>query len=156
MLEMKRHPRRISDTFCALTMKLTCRIGLPILLATLCLGVAGCGSSSKGPAGYVSGKVTLNGNPVSNASVVFSSSTKGFAAEAKLDPAGAFRLTDSLPVGDYVVTVKPPPAPPPLGAPVAPSLPKSDIPEKYRSEEKSDLKFPIKAGANTANFDLKP
>lgn len=130
-----------------------CRV-LPVLMVLMGLGLTGCGSSK--PSGSVTGKVSMDGKPVTNGSVVFSSSTKGSAAEGKLDSAGAFNLTDSLPVGDYVVTVKPPPAGAPLGAPAAPPPAKSDIPEKYRSEAKSDLKFTIKAGANQATFELKP
>ncbi len=128
---------------------------LTLLVSLLCLGLAGC-SSGKGPVGYVAGNVTLQEKPLGSGYIAFSSSTKGLAAGANLNPAGEFKLTDPLPPGDYIVTVTPPAAPPPLSVPAGTPLPKSDIPEKYRSEKKTDLKFTIKAGANKATFDLKP
>lgn len=128
---------------------------LPIFVTLMCLGLAGCGSG-KGPVGYVTGHVTLQAKPLGSGYIAFSSSAKGVAAGASLSPAGEFKLTDPLPPGDYIVTVIPPAAPPPLSVPAGSPPPKSDIPEKYRSEKKTDLKFAVKAGANQATFDLKP
>ena len=122
----------------------------------VCLGV-GCGSSGKGAMGTVSGKVTLQGQRLASGYIALTSPTKGHAAGAKLDSNGAYTLPESLPAGEYVVTVIPPPVEgSPLSAPAGGQPPKSDIPQKYRSEAKTDLKFTVKAGANTANFDLKP
>ncbi|MES2790313.1 MAG: hypothetical protein V4719_11950 [Planctomycetota bacterium] len=129
---------------------------LPTLLSLMCLALEGCGSGGKGPSGLVAGKVTLQDKPLGSGYIAFSSSAKGTAAGATLNAAGEYKLTDRLPVGDYVVTVTPPPAPPPLSVAPGTPPPKSEIPAKYRTETKSDLKFPVKAGANTANFDLKP
>ncbi|MDB5335004.1 MAG: hypothetical protein JWN70_623 [Planctomycetaceae bacterium] len=131
------------------------RWSLPLLVSLLCLGFMGCGSGSKGPTGSVTGTVTLQSKPLGSGYIAFSSSTLGVASGSPLSATGEYKLTATLPVGDYKVTVIPPAAPPPLSAPPS-AAPKSDIPEKYRSELKSDLKFSVKAGANTANFDLKP
>lgn len=129
---------------------------LILLVAVCCWGIPGCGTGGKGPSGMVSGKVTLQEKPVGSGYIAFNSSSKGTAAGANLSATGEFKLTDPLPIGEYVVTVSPPPAASPLMTPAATQPPKSDIPDKYRSEAKTDLKFVVKAGANTANFDLKP
>lgn len=129
---------------------------LIVVVSIFCGAIPGCGTGGKGPSGMVSGKVTLQEKPVGSGYIAFNSSSKGTAAGANLSATGEFKLTDPLPLGEYVVTVSPPPAPPPLSTPAGTQPPKSEIPEKYRSEAKSDLKFVVKAGANTANFDLKP
>lgn len=156
MLEMNCVKVATRSATCVSRPRFWSRSILIVVVSTFCWGIPGCGTGGKGPSGTVSGKVTLQEKPVAIGYVAFNSSSKGAAAGANLSPTGEFKLTDPLPVGEYVVTVSPPAAASPLMTPAGNQPPKSDIPEKYRSEAKTDLKFVVKAGANTANFDLKP
>lgn len=146
--------------FCPIDTEMTAssvsRWRVAVVAGLLGLGLVGCGGSGKGPTGTVSGQVTLNEQPLTSGYIVLTSPKQGNAAGSKLDGKGGFNLTDPLPIGDYVVTVTPPPVETsPLTTPAGAASPKSNIPEKYRTEAKSDLKFTVKAGANTAKFDLK-
>jgi hypothetical protein len=86
-----------------------------VLLGILVLAsLAGCGQ--RGPAvEFVEGRITLDGEPLSDASVGFSPAVAGgLAAYGRTDTTGTYRLTTSqggakhggAPVGNYVVTVR--------------------------------------------------
>lgn len=113
----------------------------------------GCGSGGP-PSGTISGKVTLNGQPLSTGVVVFSNAAAGIAADAELNASGEYRLDTPIPAGPYDVAVQPPPPPPPDQLEQAAARPKSPIPEKYLTPETSGLKATIQAGKNTADFAL--
>ena len=130
--------------------------GLCVLVAGLSCGLTGCGGpGAAGATGTVSGKVTLKDKDLKDSSITFLSSAKGAAASATISATGDYKMPVPLPVASYVVTVTPPPAGSPLLTPAGPP-PTSDIPAKYRDDKKTDLKFDVKAGANTANFELVP
>jgi hypothetical protein len=99
----------------------------------------------------VSGKVTLNGQPLSDGVVVFTDSAAGVGASASLNERGIYHLP-SIPVSSYDVAIQPPPAPPPDEMPKV--LPKSPIPEPFRDAETSPLKATVNQGPNTADFSL--
>jgi hypothetical protein len=114
--------------------------------------VSGCGGSKYSP---VSGTVTLDGQPLANVVVSF----QPISAELNSGPGSTGRTNDK---GEYTlevvgggngavdgwhkVTIRPVVEGNPAGA-------KLIIPAKYNS--KSELKFEVKSGGNTANFDLK-
>lgn len=121
------------------------------ILLPFCLLLVSCGGSE--PAGTVSGKVTLNDEPVTAGQVGFISTETGEGATAEIQPDGSFQLGTPLPPGTYTVTVVPPPPPPPTEATMNDPPPVSSLPQKYRSSETSDLKFEIAEGSNS--FDVK-
>jgi len=147
------------------------------LVAVVALAAGGCGQS--GPAvQFVEGRVLLDGQPVSGATVGFGPVTPGtgLPAAGTTNTEGVFHLTASgggepeggtLP-GDYVVTVskiqqagsKPLPTPddPDYGKPANSSVPspaggppKHLVPEPYSKPETSGLTATVKPGRNTGD-----
>lgn len=75
---------------------------LPFLFLFLSLVlISGCGSK-KTAAANISGKVTLNGQPVAGGSMYFHSDAGSYAAT--IDPQGNYRLVD-IPPGEMTVTI---------------------------------------------------
>jgi hypothetical protein len=119
----------------------------------LCL--SGC---TKAPA-TASGKVSLDGQPLSSGSISFIPNAGGAIAQGTIQSNGNYRLqtgTDAgLQPGEYLVTVAAT-KPLPPAAPNAPEpLPELLTPKKYNAKETTDLKCTVKGGANTFDFDLK-
>jgi hypothetical protein len=115
-------------------------------VAVLVLAVVLTGCSRRFPMAEVSGKVTLDGKPLSDATVMFVPE-KGFAAAGTLQPDGTFRLISGRPgdgavIGSHKVALMPAD---PLDTP---------IPTKFRSAETSGLSVEVKAGKNSFEFDL--
>ena len=126
--------------------------------------VGGCGA--KGPArGAVKGRVTMDGKPVTGATVLIENPEFGVAVNAPLDADGRYEVKsyqgDGLPVGSYKVAVLP-------GGVMQPGeeLPTADkakfvrpkltviIPEKYHKTATSQLAIDVKEG-ETLPFDFK-
>jgi hypothetical protein len=125
-----------------------------LLLVGACLSIgllAGCGPQALAT-GTVSGKVTLQGQPLSAGVVLFTNAKAGTGASAALDASGNYQLETPLVTGPYDVAIQPPPAPPPheMSKPV----PKSQIPDKFRDARTSGLKTTVNPGKNTADFTL--
>ncbi|WP_237228003.1 carboxypeptidase-like regulatory domain-containing protein [Rubinisphaera sp. JC750] len=127
------------------------------ILAVTLLCVAGCGGSSE-PQGTLSGKVTYNGEPVSEGVVIFSSSGASFGAQADIEEDGSYTLSTyegGVPPGTYEVAVLPPTItlPDTEDSPGGEALKEVDnIPQKYRSTQSSELTVTINEGSNT--FDI--
>lgn len=142
------------------------------LLAFACLGVLGCGAG--GPAtAPVTGKVTMDGDPVPNALVTFVAKDKGSAATGMTDASGQYSLStagkEGAILGSYTVKVTSTQAPAASATEVrsdsaeyanmatgdyaaqseAQSV-KEAIPAKYNS--KSELTCEVTSGSNT--FDI--
>jgi Icc-related predicted phosphoesterase len=111
------------------------------------------------PTHPVEGKVTLDGQAVSGATVVFHTfvtETEKYAAvcEGRTDELGRFKMTtyarfDGAPVGDYVVTVVK------TGKPeVEGEAPQSLLPAKYADPTLSPLRVTVKESSNTVQFEL--
>jgi hypothetical protein len=124
---------------------------MALAIGVACL--AGCGTSQP-PSGTVSGKVTLQGQPLRAGTVQFVNDQLGAGASAALDDAGTYRVTTPLRTGPYEVTIQPPPPPAPHEMGPSASLPPSNIPAKYRDPKSSGLKATIQEGSNTADFAL--
>jgi hypothetical protein len=92
----------------------------------------------------VSGRVTLKGKPLAEATISFVSlnqpKPKVYSATVK---DGSYSLAEGLPVGKYAVTVS------------AKKDGKDLLPAKYATVDSSGLAVEAKAGANTFDFDLK-
>jgi hypothetical protein len=122
---------------------------------SLLIGVTGCGNPGMAK---VSGTVTFRGTPVPDAVVQFIPPGKPGAAD-RTDAEGRFSLTTLKPgdgayVGPCRVTIRPyVEAIDPDTPPVSP--PRSDIPERYRTPDKTPLTAEVVAGKkNVIDFKL--
>lgn len=125
-----------------------------LFILSLAVGLLG-GCAGSEPTGTVSGKVTLDGKPVTAGQISFISAA-GFSAIADLGEDGSFTLLENMPVDKYTVTLSPPAI---MDAPGeegdTATQPKSSIPEGYFDETTSDLKQDIAAGVNNVTIELK-
>ncbi len=120
-----------------------------------CLAVCltGCGGSE---VGIVSGKVTLDGQPLTGESVVFEDTARGISVNAPLAADGTFhaRTYDKpgLPPGTYHVAIRPGA----VGSGQAPLVGDADptvappiaVPQRYRNIKTSELTTQVEAGKN--------
>jgi hypothetical protein len=114
----------------------------------------GCGPAENLPeCAPVSGKVTINGQPLSNAMITFHPEKGENRGQAASDAEGKYTLTtyaseDGAVVGKHTVTVEryilPMPSTPGGKLPTA----KSEVPKKYFTPETSPLKVEVKSGQN--------
>ncbi|WP_339676407.1 carboxypeptidase-like regulatory domain-containing protein [uncultured Gimesia sp.] len=113
--------------------------------------VAGCGSGQDiPPLAQVSGTVTIDGKPVSGASVIFEPKFQAVSASGGTDKDGKFTLmygdTAGAAIGDYIVRV--------FHYGDDPELPQESlVPESYGAG--STLTATVKEGENEIDFDLK-
>lgn len=127
--------------------------GLVVALAVL---AAGCGRDT----GNVTGKVSYNGQPVSEGQVIFSDPEYGTHVVAKLQSDGSYaaHCTDGpgLWVGQYTVAVTPPVEEAPLGPAVARPRPKEypNIPAKFRDPKTSPWKISVEESNPPFDYDL--
>jgi hypothetical protein len=124
-----------------------------ILLMSAVVLMAGCNPPPKGMPDLapVSGVVTLGGNPLAKATVVFTSVADDKVSFGVTDDAGAYTLTyvgkhKGAAIGENSVIIKSQ-----TDGPPAPNW-KDPIPAKYN--EKSELKADVKKGPNTIDFTL--
>ncbi len=121
---------------------------------------SGCGGGQD--VGYVSGKVTLGGQPLGQGSVVFHNPSKGIVVAAPLGPDGSYTVKThqgaGLPPGEYQVSI----SPAGVGSGETPLVEKPTpgpgsggpaIPAKYLQPTSSGLKVTIKPGKNPP-FDI--
>ena len=137
-----------------------CLPPLALLLTAIALGVTGCDSGP--PIAEVSGKVTCNGQPVTEGVINFASES-GFGVQARLAADGSYRLRShhgkGIPLGSYKVSIAPPPfdpVPADLSKPPARRSQYPDIPERYRSFDTSGFAAEVREGGNVFDFDMKP
>jgi len=125
-----------------------------LLLGPLPLFGLGCRTGDHPVA--VGGKVTFQGQAVTEGTIQFNDAKTGRGAEAELGPDGSYQA--KLAVGDYTVVILPP-----LfmaeskGGPVDPQFKKvRNIPEKYRSTATSGMTAAVSADNTVHDFDMKP
>ena len=117
--------------------------------------IVGCGGSPTGPKrtyADVVGKVSYKGAPVTMGSVMFQPATGPFV-EGKINPDGTYTLKGEIGMNSVTIVSRDPIDP---AAPVVPGttpVSKSHIPERYGTRQ-SGLTFEVKAGKNTADFNL--
>jgi hypothetical protein len=123
-----------------------------LLVGALVLGFTGCGKKSNGV--HVTGRVTYQGNPVSDAVLTLFPAT-GRPISASLSEQGNYEA--ELPPGDYVATVNIGTRLPPgykEGDPLPP--PKIVLPDQYTIRAKSTLKATVAADqSGPIDFELK-
>lgn len=117
--------------------------------------LVGCsGSNADTPKmGTASGKITLNGTPLTDCRINFNSAKTGVGAGGDLTEDGSYTLEGSLPVGDYTLFITPPSDFTPAKAQAKSGL--TNVPAKYRGEATSGLTAEVKEGESEYNFDLK-
>jgi hypothetical protein len=146
---------------------ITCLWGVGVL------SVVGCGSGGyHGPTGAVTGRVTLDGKPIPQGSIVSFVSEAGFTATATVSGNGSYQLQTAgnpeIPVSTYKVSIVPPAqamsetdydkymsgegAGEEVDATEAPS---EVIPPQYADPATSGLSFDVEQGANTINIELE-
>lgn len=124
-----------------------------ILAASVLLGaltLTGCG----GRMGQVTGKVTIDNQPVVNATVSFEDAVTHVRASGVTDAEGIYSLStnvkdDGAPVGDYKVAV--------IQAGPADSSqgdPPRQFPKSFENPETSGLTFSVKPGKNRFDIEL--
>lgn len=139
-----------------------------LLTAAGCFLAAGCGGRD-GPAVVpVSGRLTMNGEPLTGVRIRFfpdTAHTQGVTAFADTNEEGRFEITTQKPAdgivpGQYLVDVNMPSpvAPPPPGTKAwdlsSKQVESSNIPEKYQDSKTSELSFNIEGG-KSLEIDLK-
>jgi hypothetical protein len=114
--------------------------------------LSGCGPSDVGP---VSGKVTLDGRPLTGAVIVFENASRGISLNAPLAADGTFTLRTfdkaGLPPGEYQVAIRPGDfgsGETPLAVAPGASPPSSPVPMHYRSTATSGLTAKVQLGSN--------
>jgi hypothetical protein len=133
----------------------TATIALGCLLATL-----GCNRGE--PLGQVSGRVTYQGQPVTEGIVVFANPTLGVHRASKLGADGRYEVFTNgrpgLPLGSYQVSVAPPVDELVIGPINTPPKPReyANLPKKYRSPATSGLTLEVKSGENPFDVLMMP
>lgn len=124
------------------------QLSAALLVVAVSLLLAGCSpAGDRPPLGTVTGKVTVDGQPLSGVIISFMPDS-GRAATATTNDQGEYQLiyldgVQGCKVGPNTIGFFVPTG----GSPSHP------IPKKY--QEKSDIKVDVKAGKNTFDFDLK-
>ncbi len=116
----------------------------------------GCGETSTMPKTVeVAGTVTVNGKPLTEGMINFSSSSTGDAANAKIGPDGRFLFGNGVLPGTYRVTITPQGSDTPPAPGVTPPSLNLEIPSKYTDVTSTDLKAVVAPGSDDFTFDLK-
>ncbi len=118
------------------------------------VAVIGC-AGSKEDGGPVSGKVTLNGKPLTGADIKFHNPDLGFGVTCPLNEDGTFASNDIVPAATYQIAIAPSASglePGASGMPTIPKLP-SGLPKKYTVPEKSGVTAEVKAQPEN-NFEF--
>lgn len=125
----------------------------PPLLLVLALATSLVGCTRHSDLGSVRGKVTLDGQPLGSAFVVFSPTTHGTTSYGRTDSVGKYEMmfTDNEKgawIGENLVRISTADLDRGGGA-----GPKERVPVVYNHE--TTLKADVKRGGNTFDFDLK-
>lgn len=127
-----------------------------ILLSVILMG---CGSGEA--RGRIFGKVTFQGQAVSEGIVLFSNVEQGISMTSEIKPDGSYEVVtskgDGLPVGGtYKVCVNPLPPVVVTGMPPPRIKPCLNIPLKYRNLKTARLTLTVQEGENPFDIEMKP
>jgi len=129
---------------------------LHLLLALFLLSLIGCGGSGLVP---VTGKVTLDGKPLTSGNVAFHPSGTTPAAYGTIQSDGTYvALTGTgkgMMPGAYRITVEAFGEIPKTGFQEAETVPPSLVPEKYRVPTTSGLEYTVPADGGTFDVEMK-
>lgn len=131
------------------------------VVLTLAATICGCSGRPKNVARSVSGKVTVGGQALSGANIVFSPVEKGSPSVATTDANGEYSLVYSqqrnrkvmgAQIGEHVVQISTLREEDSSAEP-----PRSAVPEKvpFKYREGKGLTATVTSGSNTINFDLE-
>jgi hypothetical protein len=128
--------------------------GAVLVLASVAILLTGCGSEHN--VGTVSGKVTLDNQPLVGATVQFQPSG-GSPSSGITDSSGNYTLrytrdTEGAEIGEHTVRITTYSGPDPDADPPRKAVPEK-VPSKYNA--KSELKATVKSGSNTFDFPLE-
>jgi hypothetical protein len=133
---------------------------LSFLLAAIVFGATGCNRGP--PIAEVSGKVSFEGQPVTEGVINFASES-GFGIQSQLGADGRYRLHShhgkGIPLGTYKVSISPPPfdpVPADLSQPPPRQPEYPNIPQRYRSFQTSGLVAEVVAEDNVFDFEMTP
>jgi len=128
------------------------------LIVILMVALLGC-DGTEGTTGTVSGRITYQGEPLTEGTIAFSSQSTAVVASAAIQSDGTYDLdfagASQVPIGSYQVTVHPAPAPfnPSGPPPLVTDDPR--IPKRYRDPASSPLKDVIVTETDQQHdFDL--
>lgn len=128
-----------------------CRILIAIVGCALAVG---CDRPK--PTGKLQGRVTFEGDPVTEAQIQIQSQVTGVAAAAALDGDGNFKFDTPITVGEYAVSITPvfdiPPAGTVSGPITAPERP--DVPARYRNAATSGFVVEVTEGETKFEADM--
>ena len=143
------------------------------MLSLLGLSV-GCGGSSHGPLGQVKGTITLEGQPISEGTIVFEVTNArpatGSIQAGRIVDVTCYEPNDGVPVGTAAVAIFATGSTPAPMVEATPANPgdntkldkdymgggaKSLIPKRYNDPATSELTCEIVSGMNQVTFDLK-
>lgn len=130
-----------------------------LLLVVMFLGIAGCGKSIEQASSSASGKITLDGKPLTSGTLNFYPANEGNSAFATINSDGTFTVntsagTNGLEPGDYsvVVSYEVPSVIDDEGTEVPGVNP---IPARFRNEEVPEISITVpKSGTDALNIDL--
>jgi hypothetical protein len=130
--------------------------GVIVRPAVAALVLVGLGCSSGDRQITVRGKVTFQGEPVTEGTVQFNDDKTGHGAEAELQPDGSYQT--KLPAGEYKVLIVPPllSVESKTGPPDPQFKKVRNIPDKYRSTVTSGLTAVASADKTVHDFDMNP
>lgn len=132
------------------------RINLGCCIASLFVFLsAGCGETKEEVTTYeVTGTVTMDSKPLTNATIAFQNPDTAATEAATLDAAGKFKL--SLPAGKYEVSFTPPAATQPTDEDTGKLATANEtaIPDAYQVGNTSGEIREVKAGPNSFKFEL--
>ena len=126
-------------------------LGGPFILVLCC--TLGCGGASS-----VSGRVTLDGQPLTTGTITFKPQGDAPAAIGQISSNGSYRLSvgtsSSVAPGQYQVTIVATELVAPTPTDPSP-LPKMLTPEKYNDPATSGFTAEVKPGKNFFPFEMK-
>ena len=157
----------VFDRFCPRIMVLafgSSKTVFPVLvLACVVVGTTGCSGRPKNVARSVTGKVTLGGQPLSGATVIFMpTAERGSPSMGKTDSEGNYKLVwgrdrgrviEGAQMGENVVRISTFVEGQPNAKPPQAEVPEK-VPYKYRTE--SPPTATVNKGTNVINFELEP
>ena len=117
--------------------------------------VSGCGGAK---VAKVTGKVTLGGQPLSGAMVIFQPKAGSSPSAGRTDGSGAYSLVftrkiNGAEIGEHDVTISTYQEGDPGGEPPVPQV-AEQVPLKYRN--RGGLTATVKSGSNVIDFPLEP
>jgi hypothetical protein len=136
---------------------------ITLAIACVLLATAGCSGRPKNVARSVMGKVTLGGQPLPDATIVFTPTAEGGSPSmGRTDAEGNYKLVwgrdrrrviEGAQIGEHTVRISTFMEGAPSAKPPRPDVPEK-VPYKYRAE--SPPTATVIKGSNVINFELEP